>query len=407
MNEDTALFADLRVVEVGSFVAGPAAATLLGDLGAQVVKVEQPGAGDPWRHQFKRPELPESDTNYLWLLTGRNKRSVAIDLKRAEGRSLLHQLLAGADVMVTNLPLRTRAELGIDDATVRALNPRLVYASMTGYGEEGEERDETSFDTTGWWARSGLMDQARPDPDGPPAKAPAASGDQMCAVSLFAAIVSALYRRQRTGEGGYVGTSLLANGAWQNGVYLQAALCGARFKPLKKRADAWNPLNLIYRCSDERWFSITINPGQQARLWDAFAGIMECPQLLSDPRFATYEARLAHGPALIQTLDAAFARRPAPEWKRRFKGSGIVVSVVARCEDAAGDAQMKANGVLVPLHGEPGAPMTVSGPFFIRGVRKREAERAPDVGQHTGEVLAELGLTPQDIERLASARVVQ
>lgn len=402
-----ALFGGLRVIEVGSFVAGPACATILGDLGADVVKIEQPGLGDPWRHQWKRPEMPQAGINFLWLLTGRGKRSVAIDLKQAEGRALLARICSDADVFVTNLPVRGRAALGIDYETLAAANPRLVYASFTGYGEEGAERDETSFDTTGWWARSGLMDQMRSDPDAPPAKAPAASGDHLSALSLFGAVVSALYRRERTGEGAYVGSSLLANGAWQNAMLIQAGLAGATFRPMKKRAEHWNPLNIHYRCKDDRWFMITINPGHQALHWAAFAEIVECPALVTDARFATYDARLSHNVELIALLDEAFARRTSADWKRRFQGTGIVTSVIARSEDARDDEQMKANGILVPLRGVPGAAMTVASPFFIRGETKRPAERAPEIGEHTDTLLRELGMEPAEVARLRAAGVVQ
>lgn len=401
------LFDGLRVIEVGSFVAAPACATILGDFGADVVKIEQPGLGDLWRHQWKRPEMPQASTNFLWLLTGRGKRSIALDLKTEEGRQLLHRLCREADVFVTNLPVPARAGLGIDHETLAALNPRLVYASFTGYGEAGPERDEAGFDTTAWWARSGLMDQMRPDPDGPPAKAPAASGDHLAALSLFGAVVSALYRRERTGQGGYVGSSLLANGAWQNAVYIQAGLAGAQFRPMRKRSQNWNPLNIHYRCSDERWFMITVNPQHQALYWDRFAQVMECPQLLTDERFAGYEARLAHSAELIAVLDAAFARRTSADWKQRFAGTGIVTSIVARAEDALDDVQMRANGIVVPLEGAPGAPLTVNSPFFIQGEAKRTATRAPEVGEHTDDILREAGFNDADIARLKRTRVVQ
>ncbi|MDM0069979.1 CoA transferase [Variovorax sp. J31P207] len=407
MNSEESLFSHLRVVEVGSFVAGPAAATILGDLGADVVKIEQPGQGDLWRHQHRRPELPQATTNYLWLLTGRGKRSVAMDLKTPEGRQLLHRLCRDADVFITNLPLPVRGALGADHQTLSTINPRLVYASFTGYGEVGEERDEAGFDTTGWWARSGLMDQARSDPDMPPAKAPAASGDHLSALSLFGAIVSALYRRERTGAGGYVGSSLLANGAWQNAVYIQAALAGAEFRPIRRRSESWNPLNIHYLCSDDRWFMITLNPAHQALHWTKFATIVECPDLLSDKRFNSYDARLQHNVELIRRLDEAFSRRTAADWKLHFKGSGIVTSIVARAEDAPHDEQMKANGILVELDGVPDVTMTVASPFFIQGESKRRASRAPDVGEHTNAVLRELGLRDSEIARLKLAGVVQ
>ena len=400
MTSDKAIFEGLRVIEVGSFVAAPAAATILGDLGADIVKIEQPGMGDLWRHQFKRPELPVSDTNYPWLLTGRNKRSIALDLKTPQGREVHSRFIRDADVFVTNLPFRVRGSLGVEYETLSALNPRLIYASFSGYGERGDERNEISFDTTGWWARSGLMDQARPDPDGPPAKAPAAAGDHLSAVSLFGAIVSALYRRERTGKGAYVGSSLLANGVWQNAVYIQAALTGAEFRPIVKRAELWNPLNTTYLCSDRRWFSININPGHQLQYWGLFAEIIECPELVSDDRFSTYAARLENNRGLIEILDRAFALRTAPEWKAKFKGTGIVTSVVARCEDAVNDEQMKANDILVPLEGVEGTSMTVSSPFFIDGEVKRVAQRAPEVGEHTDELLRELGFTGSETQRL-------
>jgi crotonobetainyl-CoA:carnitine CoA-transferase CaiB-like acyl-CoA transferase len=405
--DEELIYSGLRVIELGSFVAGPACATIFGDLGADVLKIEQPGAGDPWRHQWKRPEMPQANVNFLWLLTGRGKRSIAIDLKTADGRELLHRLCRDADVFVTNLPLPSRAGVGADYDTLSALNPRLVYASFTGYGEAGDERDETSFDTTGWWARSGLMDQARPDPDGPPAKAPAASGDHLSALSLFGAVASALYRRERTGRGGYVGSSLLANGAWQNAVLIQAGLVGAEFRPMRKRSEHWNPLNIHYRCSDDRWFMITINPGHQALHWAAFAEVMECPELLSDERFATYDARLSHNAELIALLDAAFARRSSADWRRRFQGTGIVTSVVARAQDARDDAQMKANGIIVPLQGAPGASMTISSPFFIAGETKRAAQRPPEVGEHTEEILRAIGVDDAELARLEAAGVVQ
>jgi formyl-CoA transferase len=397
----------LRVIEVGSFVAAPACATILGDFGADVIKIEQPGLGDLWRHQWKRPEMPQASTNFLWLLTGRGKRSIAMDLKTEEGRELMHRLCRDADVFVTNLPVPARAGLGIDHETLAALNPRLVYASFTGYGESGPERDEAGFDTTAWWARSGLMDQMRPDPDGPPAKAPAASGDQLSALSLFGGVVSALYRRERTGQGGYVGSSLLANGAWQNAVYIQAGLNGAQFRPARKRSQMWNPLNIHYRCSDDRWFMITINPQHQALHWASFAQVVECPQLVTDERFAGYEARLAHNAPLIAVLDAAFARRSSADWKQRFAGTGIVTSIVAKSEDALHDAQMRANDIVVPLEGAPGAPLTVNSPFFIRGEVKRAATRAPDLGEHTDDILREAGLNEAEIARLKRTRVVQ
>ncbi|HWS75966.1 MAG TPA: CoA transferase, partial [Quisquiliibacterium sp.] len=193
-------FDGLKVIDCASFIAAPAAATILSDFGADVVKVE-PIEGDPYRELFRPAGFGPDDRNYGWELDSRNKRSLAVDLKTAEGLDILHRLAAGADVFITNLPLSVRRRLRIDHETICALNPRLVYGSFTAYGETGAEAEKTGFDSTAYWARSGLMDIVKPDHTSPPARSVAGLGDHPSAMTLFAAITTALYRRERTGLG--------------------------------------------------------------------------------------------------------------------------------------------------------------------------------------------------------------
>jgi len=222
---DNLLLAGVRVIDAASFIAGPVATTIMADLGADVIKVEPPD-GDPYRHRAGGPGVPESPYNYRWIVDNRTKRGLALDLRQPAGRAVLLRLVACADVFVTNTPLDSRARLGIRWEDLASLNPRLVYASLTAYGEHGEEAPRTGFDATALWARTGLMDLLKPSPDSPPARSLPGMGDHPTGVTLFAAIMAALYRRGRTGRGGMVSTSLLANGLWWNAIQVQAASPG-------------------------------------------------------------------------------------------------------------------------------------------------------------------------------------
>ena len=211
------LLAGLRVIDAASFIAGPVAATILADFGADVIKLEPP-AGDPYRHRTGGPGVPESPYNYRWIVDNRTKRGLALDLRPADGRAVLHRLVARADVFVTNTPLDSRGRLGIRWEDLAPLNARLIYASITAYGEQGEEAPRSGFDATALWARTGLMDLVRPSPDSPPSRSLPGMGDHPTGVSLFAAIMAALYKREKTGKGTMVATSLMANGLWWNAI---------------------------------------------------------------------------------------------------------------------------------------------------------------------------------------------
>ena len=232
------LFADLKVIDCASWIAGPAAATILSDFGADVIKIEPPGAGDPWRALTPIPGKP---TDAYWQLTSRNKRSLALDLKHADGRAVLYRLLAAADIFITNFPLPVRERLQIAPTQVLPLNPRLIYASFTAYGEVGAYAVKTGFDSTAYWARTGLMDIVRATAETEPARSAPGMGDYPSATGLYAAIVTALYRREKTGQGGGVQSSLLQNGLWANACFVQSRLCGEPVPHRPPRASAQCP----------------------------------------------------------------------------------------------------------------------------------------------------------------------
>jgi crotonobetainyl-CoA:carnitine CoA-transferase CaiB-like acyl-CoA transferase len=387
------LFTGLKVIDCASWIAGPAAATILSDFGADVIKIEPPGLGDPWRG---RGPIPGRSLDYYWQLTSRNKRSLALDLKHEEGIAALHKLVASADVFVTNFPLPVRDRLRLSPAHLLPLNPRLIYASFTAYGEAGDEAAKTGFDSTAYWARTGLMDQVRAEADTPPSRSMPGMGDHPSATGLYAAIVTALYRREKTGLGGVVRSSLLQNGLWANGCAVQTRLFGEHVSHRPTREEAPNALANHYQSRDGRWFIMALfNEQRQLR---GFLSAIGREDLTDDPRFATNESRKKHAADLVTILDAEFARRDLDDWRAILDGVGVTFGIVGTVDEVLNDQQMQDCGALVPF--ADGAQLTVSSPFHIDGVDKVPAQRAPGIGQHSEVVLREAGYASDDIARL-------
>jgi crotonobetainyl-CoA:carnitine CoA-transferase CaiB-like acyl-CoA transferase len=310
-----------------------------------------------------------------------------------------------ADVFVTNTPLDSRARLGIRWEDLAPLNTRLIYASITAYGERGEEAPRSGFDSTALWARTGLMDLVRPSPDSPPSRSLPGMGDHPTGVSLFAAIMSALYRREKTGTGTMVSTSLMANGLWWNAIQVQAALSGARVEPRPSRDEPATALANLYRCKDGRWF--LLNVLNDDRDWPALLRAIEQPELASDGRFATTPARRANARALVVVLDAVFATRTWAEWQAILNACGLTFGGVATIDDVRTDRQMLDSGALVAFDDpRAGAPLTVASPLWLEGVDKVPPRLAPELGEHSVEVLREAGYDEAEIKHLVASRVV-
>jgi formyl-CoA transferase len=398
----TRLLDGIRVIDAANFIAGPVSTTIMADFGADVIKVEPP-TGDVYR--VRGAGYVPSPYNYPWIVDNRSKRSVAIDLRMADGQALLHRLVRDVDVFVTNTPLDSRARLRVRYEDLAPLNERLIYASISAYGESGEEASKPGFDSIALWARTGLMDLVRASPDVPPARSLPGMGDHPTGMSLFAAIMAGLYHRERTGRGTAVSTSLLANGLWMNAIPVQGILCGARTEVRPPREDAISALANLYRCRDGRWFMLTITGDE--RHWESFARGIGREDLVTDPRFEATDARRANARALTAILDAWFETKEWETWSPILEKTGVAFGVVATLDDVRHDTQMLASGALVPIDDpRAGATHTVSSPLHIAGHEKVAPTLAPEIGEHTVEVLRGAGIAETEIERLLRVGVI-
>jgi formyl-CoA transferase len=404
--ESTPLLKGLRVVDLASWIAGPAAATVLGDFGADVVKVEPPVVGDAYRAFSHFPPNPRVEgVNYTWQLDNRNKRSIELNLKSPNARAVLERLVQWADVLVTNFPPPARARLGLDYEDLEQLNPRLIYADITGFGETGPDADKPGFDVTAYWARSGLMDMTRQG-TAPPALNVFGAGDHATAISLFAGIMTALYRREKTGRGARVTASLIAEGAWGAGCWLSAVLAGASNpRPLDRR-DPPNALGNTYRTADGRWLLLAFaNENKEVPL---FLKAIGHPEAADNPHFKDSASRHAHAAEIVALLDETFATRPLAEWREVLDGAGLTYGVVQTLEEAAHDPQFFADGVFVPVDdGGTDGYLTIDSPVRLDQEQKVRPRRPPELGEHTQAVLSEIGFDTAEIKDLVSAGTIR
>jgi crotonobetainyl-CoA:carnitine CoA-transferase CaiB-like acyl-CoA transferase len=400
-SDDSLILQGLRVIDAATYIAAPAAAAVLSDFGAEVVKIERPPHGDPFRHLYLNPEFPPSEHNYPFIQDNRNKRSLALNLASSSGHAVFSRLVQQADILVTNYQpqMQRRFRIGYED--LASLNPRLIYAAITGYGETGEEAEKPGYDMTAYYARSGLMNYMHAA-DASPHVSPCGFGDHPTAMNLVSSILLALYRRERTGKGGKVWTTLMHGGVWSNASHVQGALFGAGQPPRWSRATAPNPFVNHYRTADgQRFIFCLLDPVND---WPKLCRALGRPELEHDPRWATAAARMASNEEFIALLDAEFIRHPLAEWRRRFAEHDVLYGIVPDNVAVANDKQMAANGVFLPLG--DGGERTVSSPMHLEGEAKRSAAWAPAVGQHTRQVLGELGYDAREIADLESAGVV-
>jgi crotonobetainyl-CoA:carnitine CoA-transferase CaiB-like acyl-CoA transferase len=374
---------------------------MLADMGADVIKIEQTGKGDPGRYLFAAGGAEVKRANWYFESHNRNKRGITLDFAKPEGREVLYELAKKSDVFVQNFRQGVAARLGLDYDTLKAHNPRLVYASATGYGPHGAESGEPSFDHLGL-ARSGIM-LAAGEPDMPPLAIAGGIADQMGGAMLAYGVMTALFARERTGLGQEVNGSHLGSMLFLQGLSVSMKLMGGAAMPRVFRARATNPLWNHYRCKDGKWLALAML--QSDRYWPDFARVIGRPELATDARFANLRARAANAAECVAVIDAALATKTRDEWIQTMRedAGDFIYTIVNSVDDLPDDPQVLANDYVVTLdHPHYGPTRMVGVPVQLSETPGSVRSPAPELGQHTEEVLIEvLGF---DWEQIASLR---
>jgi crotonobetainyl-CoA:carnitine CoA-transferase CaiB-like acyl-CoA transferase len=395
----------VRVVEVAGWMAAPGAAALMADMGADVVKVE-PLRGDPMRGATRQPQVPEGQPpiDAAFQMDNRGKRSIAVAINEQRGADLVRRLAARSDVFLCNLLPSRQARFGLDAATLLGLNPRLVHATLTGYGPGGPDAARPGYDLTAFFGRGAVLDaMSEPDNPAPPRLRPA-QGDHTAALALFGGVLAALRLVEATGEGQVVDVSLLAAAAWTMSSDLSATLVDGVTPTPQGRIARPHALHGGFRCADRRWILLFM---PEPHWWPRFCEAVGRAGWIDDERFATRGARAANMPELTRLMDEVFATRPLSEWCALFDERGFIWGPASTVSEFAADEQAAADGLFPEIGDASGRRFrTVRAPLRLQGGDVGPRGPAPEVGEHTTAVLTEVGVTGDDLTTLIGDGVI-
>ncbi|MFC1823876.1 CaiB/BaiF CoA transferase family protein [Thermodesulfobacteriota bacterium] len=397
----------IKVVDLSTWALAPVCAATLGDWGAEVIKIENPETGDVFRGFLMAIGIDEKEVPVsLFGLDNRNKRGMAIDLKRPEGRDIAYKLVEETDIFVSNLPAESLKKLQLDYPCLSAVNPGLIYAHASGYGEKGPDANKPGFDGTAYWARSGLMAGLAVEDQPPVTQQYPGIGDQVSGLVLFGGVLLALYNREKTGKGQQVDLSLLGMGTWVTSLPLQIVLSLGREPDRSPRDRANNPLVNHYLAGDDRWLMILCLPDEL--YWSPLCKALGREDLEHDPRFNTRDNRLTNNVELIAILDEAMFAKTRDKWGRILDEHGIVwTPVPSSFEEVTHDPQMLANEHIVEVeHPSLGPGKILTTPIRLNREAPKIRRVAPEIGQHNEEILLEMNYTWEEIVKLKDKGVI-
>ena len=393
------LLQGLKVVEFASYIAAPGAAGILADWGAEVIKVERP-EGDPMRHVFGDAKSALSG-NPTFGLDNRGKRAIVLDTSKPEGRDALARLAAEADIFLTNVRPASLKRAGLDDETLRAANPRLIYAVVTGYGLEGPDAGKPGFDVTAFWSRAGVAHMHAPKGTDPFILRTGV-GDHTTSLATVSAILAAVYEREKTGVGRLEQTSLLATGVYTVGSDLAVQLAFGKLASNRPRSAPFDPVANFYTSRDGHWF--VINPRGGGKDWQTLSAACDRPDLLEDERFLTGRLRKDNSAALVAEFDQAFGTMDFTEIARRLDEADLVWAPVQTPAEVVADPQVTAAGALIDVEdGLGGTYRSPAAPARFPGADATVRPAAPGLGEHTRQVLEEIGYSGAEIEAMLAS----
>lgn len=386
---------------MGVWVAGPAAGGILADWGADVVKIE-PLAGDPAR-TFQRMLGGDMPTNPVFDMDNRSKKSIALDLSTDEGLAIAKEIIAEADVFLTNVRLAGLDRLGLDPDTLTAEHPRLIYAAITGFGLEGPDKDKAAYDIAAFWARSGIAHMLTPEGSNPPFQR-GGMGDHNAGLAGAAMISAALFNREKTGEGQLVSTSLFREGIFTLSFDLSVTVGWGLTLGVGARETMHNPTTNNYVTADGKRFWIV---GLEAdRHWPPLARAVGHPEWLDDPRYATATDRAMNGQALIAELDTIFVGKTLDEWAAIFDTEpDFFWAPVNSPDDLLADPQFQASGALIEVPDGASTTTMIATPCDFHGTPWEARSLGPKLGEHTVEILESLGRGDETESLLASGAI--
>lgn len=386
----------VKIIEQGHVVAVPSAAAILADWGADVIKIEVPEVGDQARGTTHlEGGKCTNGIHYLFEVNNRNKRGITLSLKTEQGRAIMYKLIKRSDVFMSNFQQHVLAKLGMDYQTLSKFNPQLIYATLTGYGNKGTKKDKPGYDYAAFWANSGIMDKIS-DPDGPPRRQRPGIGDSITAMCIVSGIAAALFARERTGVGQELSFSLYNTAVWTATTDIQIALSRGEELPYGNIRKAVNPLWNAYQSRDGRW--VELNMLKSDLFWPRFCHVTGLEHLEHDPRFESHEKRAENCEALISMISNVFLRKTSVEWEEIFEKNALPISRVQTVTEVVNDPQAIENDFFMEFdHPVVHKIRLVASPVLFNGVRPPIRLPAPALGQHTEEVLLELGYTWDDI----------
>ena len=391
----------IKVVEMGVWIAGPAAGQVLGDCGADVVKIEPPGTGDPCRLLLGMLGV-DVPINPVFEMSNRNKRGVVINTKTQEGLAVALDLIDQADVFISNMRMPALEKMGFDPESLMARNERLIYGHGSGYGLAGADVGKAAYDVGAYWSRSGVADIV--GGGGEPLAQRGAFGDFPSGMNLAGGIAAALFARERTGQGQLVSTSLMRTAVYQL-AWDYAILTRLGIPPAYAIREKLSPTVNCYQAGDGRWFWLLGLEGD--RHWDATCRVTGRPDLAEDTRYATHQGRMQDVSLLVDEFSKVFATKTRDEWAEIFKGEPLLWwCPVNTLEEALGDPQLHAANCFTDVPDSGTTTMFPNTPIDFGGERVEQRQMAPEPGQHTDEVLAELGRSPEQIAALRKSGVV-